>query len=113
MVSGSTHAFTLCAVYSLSAVISSVDELIEELSGVINRVETYTLCICLKITFDDCETIHKRPSLPSETWNLIADIANAWYETSSEHGWSEVVSALKCLGKSTEAYNLARRKGVN
>ena len=104
----------MCAVYSFSAVIPSVDELKEELSCVINCAETYILCICLKMTIDDCETIHKnRTSLPSETWNLIADVANAWYKNSSEHGWSEVVSALKCLGKSTEAYNLARRKGVN
>ena len=62
----------------------------------------------------DCKNIHeKRPNQPGVAWILIADIATAWYEESNEHGWNEVVSALKCMGKVTEVYALARRKGVN
>lgn len=99
--------------FSLPTVVASVDELIQELLDVIKSSESFYLCICLKIEKIDCETIHKkRSSLPKETWNLIADVAEAWYEKSIEREWTEVVSALKCMEKSREAHKLARRKGV-
>ena len=105
--------FTLCCACSLPAVIPSVNELIEELKSVVNDAETYTLCLCLEMSPRDCKTIHKkRPNLPGVAWTLITDIATAWYEESDEHGWSEIVSALKCMGKLTEAHTLARRKEV-
>ena len=103
--------FTLCCACSLPAVIPSVNELIEELKSVVNDAETNILCLCLAMSFDDCNTIHeKRSNQPGVAWTLITDIATAWYEKSDEHGWNKVVSALKCMGKVTEAHNLAKRK---
>ena len=101
----------MCSLVS-SAVILSVEELIEELPDI---TETDRLCdSCFKLGHNTCKTIHmERQRQPGLTWSLKADIATAWYDKSFERRWEEVVSALICIGKVRQAYDLATKKGVD
>ena len=89
----------------LSAV---VKEVIEEFKSI---TDTFRLCYCLEVSLFDCKTIHNTWG-KEDTKNLIMDIANSWYQKSIEHLWEEIVTALICMQKISEANSLAKKKGI-